>query len=225
MATASAITFLWEGLDRKGSKVSGESQASNETLLKADLRRQGINPTRVKKKPKSLFGDAGKKIVSKDIAVFARQLATMMTAGVPLVQSFEIIGRGHEKPAMQNLVLGIKADIESGTSLAEALEKQPRYFDELFCSLVAAGEQSGALESLLDKIAVYREKTEELKGKVKKALFYPAAVLVVALLSAAFCCCLSCLSLKVFSRALALTFRPLQKWSLAYPTFYNNTGG
>lgn len=180
MATASAITFLWEGLDRKGSKVSGESQASNETLLKADLRRQGINPTRVKKKPKSLFGDGGKKIVSKDIAVFARQLATMMTAGVPLVQSFEIIGRGHEKPAMQNLVLGIKADIESGTSLAEALEKQPRYFDELFCSLVAAGEQSGALESLLDKIAVYKEKTEELKGKVKKALFYPAAVLVVA---------------------------------------------
>ena len=180
MATASSITFLWEGLDRKGSRVRGESQASSEILLKADLRRQGINPTRVKKKPKSLFGGAGKKIIAKDIAVFARQLATMMTAGVPLVQSFEIIGRGHEKPAMQNLVLGIKADIESGTSLAEALEKQPKYFDDLFCSLVGAGEQSGALETLLDKIAIYKEKTEELKAKVKKALFYPTAVLVVA---------------------------------------------
>ena len=180
MATAGAITFLWEGLDRKGSRIRGESQASSENLLKADLRRQGINPTRVKKKPKSLFGSGGKKIVSKDIAIFARQLATMMSAGVPLVQSFEIIGRGHEKPAMQNLVLGIKADVESGTSLAEALEKQPRYFDDLFCNLVGAGEQSGALETLLDKIAIYREKTEELKGKVKKAMFYPAAVLVVA---------------------------------------------
>ena len=182
MATASTqpITFLWEGMDRKGSKVKGESQAASEILLKADLRRQGINPTKVKKKPKALFGGGGKKIVTKDIAVFARQLATMMAAGVPLVQSFEIIGRGHEKPAMQDLIMGIKSDVESGTSLAEALEKQPKYFDDLFCNLVAAGEQSGALEALLDKIATYKEKTEELKAKVKKALFYPIAVLVVA---------------------------------------------
>ena len=179
-STPSTVTFLWEGLDRKGSKVKGESQANSEILLKADLRRQGINPTKVKKKPKALFGGNGKKIVPKDIAVFARQLATMMTAGVPLVQSFEIIGRGHEKPQMQDLVLGIKSDVEGGTSLADALEKKPKYFDDLFCNLVAAGEQSGALEALLDKIATYKEKTEELKAKVKKALFYPIAVLVVA---------------------------------------------
>ena len=180
MATANAITFLWEGMDRKGSRIKGESQAASEILLKADLRRQGINPLKVKKKPKPLFGSAGKAIVPRDIAIFARQLATMMTAGVPLVQSFEIIGRGHDKPAMQDLVLGIKADIEAGTSLAEALEKQPKWFDDLFVSLVGAGEQSGALEALLDKIATYKEKTEELKAKVKKALFYPIAVLVVA---------------------------------------------
>jgi type IV pilus assembly protein PilC len=180
MAATDAITFLWEGLDRKGSKVKGESQASSEILLKADLRRQGINPLKVKKKPRSLFGGSGKKITPKDIAIFARQLATMMTAGVPLVQSFEIIGRGHENPNMQELVLSIKSDVEGGTSLADALEKKPKYFDALFCSLVGAGEQSGALESLLDKVATYKEKTEELKAKVKKALFYPTAVLVVA---------------------------------------------
>lgn len=181
MATAnSQITFNWEGLDRKGSKIKGEAQASSEILLKADLRRQGINPTRVKKKTKPLLGGSGKKIIPKDIAVFARQLATMMTAGVPLVQSFEIIGRGHDKPQMQDLILGIKNDVEGGTSLADALEKQPKYFDPLFCNLVGAGEQSGALETLLGKVATYKEKTEELKGKVKKALFYPTAVLVVA---------------------------------------------
>ena len=182
MATAStnAITFLWQGVDRKGSAVKGESQAASEILLKADLRRQGINPTKVKKKPKDLFGGNGKKIIPKDIAIFARQLATMMAAGVPLVQSFEIIGRGHDKPQMQDLVLGIKTDVEGGTSLADALEKKPKYFDALFCNLVGAGEQSGALEALLDKIATYKEKTEELKAKVKKALFYPIAVLVVA---------------------------------------------
>lgn len=180
MATINAITFLWEGMDRKGSKVKGESQAASEILLKADLRRQGINPLKVKKKPKPLFGGNGKKIIPRDIAIFARQLATMMTAGVPLVQSFEIIGKGHEKPAMQDLVLNIKSDVEGGTNLADALAKQPKHFDDLFVSLVGAGEQSGALETLLDKIATYKEKTEELKAKVKKALFYPTAVLVVA---------------------------------------------
>lgn len=182
MATATAAqatVFVWEGVDRKGTRVKGEAQASNEILLKADLRRQGINPLKVKKKPKPIFGK-GKKIIAKDIAVFSRQLATMMTAGVPLVQAFEIIGRGHEKPAMQDLIMAIKNDVESGTALSHSLEKHPKYFDDLFCNLVDAGEQSGALETLLDKIATYKEKTEELKGKVKKALFYPTAVLVVA---------------------------------------------
>ena len=185
MAQADSITFLWEGMDRKGSRVKGESQASSEILLKADLRRQGINPLKVKKKAKPLFGGKGPKIVSKDIAIFARQLATMMTAGVPLVQAFEIIGRSHEKPLMQDLVLSIKADVEGGTNLADSLEKQPKYFDDLFVNLVGAGEQSGTLETLLDKIAIYKEKTEELKGKVKKALFYPAAVLVIAFIVSA----------------------------------------
>ncbi len=187
MATASApdaILFLWEGVDRKGTRIKGEAQATNEILLKADLRRQGINPLKVKKKSKPLFG-GGKKIVSKDISIFARQLATMLNAGVPLVQSFEIIGRGHEKPSMQELVLAIKNDVESGTALADALSKHPKYFDSLFTNLVNAGEQSGALETLLDKIAMYKEKTEELKSKVKKALFYPTAVLVVAFIVSA----------------------------------------
>jgi len=176
--TTDAVTFKWEGVNRKGTRVKGESQATNEILLKAELRRQGINPLKVKKKPKSLFGQ-GKKITPGDIAVFARQLATMMTAGVPLVQAFEIIGRGHENPNMQDLILSIKGDVESGTSLADSLGKHPKYFDELFTNLVNAGEQSGALEALLDKIAVYKEKTEELKSKVKKALFYPTAVVIV----------------------------------------------
>ncbi len=178
-ATSDEITFVYEGVDRKGTRVKGEAQASNEILLKADLRRQGINPLKVKKKSKPLL-TSGKKIVPKDIAIFARQLATMMTAGVPLVQAFEIIGKGHEKPTMQDLIMNIKNDVESGTALADALAKHPKYFDNLFTNLVNAGEQSGALETLLDKIATYKEKTEELKGKVKKALFYPTAVLVVA---------------------------------------------
>lgn len=180
MATmASPITFVWEGKDRKGAQVKGEAQATNEDSLRADLRRRGINPLKVKKKPKSLL-KLKKKINAKDIAIFSRQLATMMSAGVPLVQAFEIIGRGHEKPAMQQLVLGIKAGVESGTNLANTLRKHPAYFDDLFVNLVHAGEQSGTLETLLDKIAIYKEKTEALKGKIKKALFYPAAVIVVA---------------------------------------------
>jgi type IV pilus assembly protein PilC len=177
--TANPITFTWEGIDKKGSRLKGEAQANNETLLKADLRRQGINPLKVRKKPKPLFGGS-KKITGKDISVFARQLATMMAAGVPLVQAFDIIGKGHEHPAMQELIMGIKADVESGTSLSDSLRKRPEYFDDLFSNLVGAGEQSGALELLLDKIATYKEKTEALKGKIKKALFYPTAVIVVA---------------------------------------------
>lgn len=181
MATqaTTVTTFVWEGMDRKGGRVKGESQAQSETLLKADLRRQGINPLKVKKKPKPLFSHK-KKIIAKDIAVFARQLATMMAAGVPLVQAFDIIGRGHENPSMQDLVLKVKGDVESGTSLSDALGKHPLHFDDLFCNLVGAGEQSGALETLLDKIATYKEKTESLKSKIKKALFYPTAVVVVA---------------------------------------------
>jgi type IV pilus assembly protein PilC len=172
--------FTWEGTDRKGKKLKGESRASNPSMVKAELRRQGINPLKVRKKSALFSASKKKKIIPKDIAVFTRQLATMMSAGVPLVQSFEIIGRGHENPSMQQLVLAIKNDVESGSTLANALAKQPLYFDELVCNLVAAGEHAGILETLLDKIAVYKEKTEALKSKIKKALFYPAAVVVVA---------------------------------------------
>ncbi len=173
------IVFIWEGLDKKGSRVKGEVVATSEILAKADLRRQGMNPLRVRKKPKPLFG-AKKKIIPKDIAIFLRQMATMMQAGVPLVQAFEIVGRGHENPAMQELILKIKSDVESGTTFSAALAEHPRYFDDLVVNLVGAGEQAGALENLLDKVATYKEKTESLKAKIKKALFYPTAVIVVA---------------------------------------------
>jgi type IV pilus assembly protein PilC len=172
--------FTWEGTDRKGKKIKGESRAANPSMVKADLRRQGINPLKVRKKSALFSSTKKKKIIPKDIAVFSRQLATMMSAGVPLVQSFEIIGRGHENPSMQQLILAIKGDIESGTTLANALGRHPLYFDELVCNLVAAGEQAGILETLLDKIATYKEKTEALKSKIKKALFYPTAVVIVA---------------------------------------------
>lgn len=172
--------FTWEGTDRKGKKVRGESRASNASMIKADLRRQGINPSKVRKKSTLFSGSTKKKIIPKDIAVFTRQLATMMSAGVPLVQSFEIIGRGHENPAMQEMIMAIKGSVESGSTLADSLRKHPLYFDELVCNLVHAGEQAGILETLLDKIATYKEKTEALKSKIKKALFYPTAVIVVA---------------------------------------------
>ncbi len=178
-ATAEKVEFLYEGTNRGGAKVKGEIYAISDTLAKSELRKQGINPLRVKKKPKPLFGGAAK-ITAADIAIFARQMATMMQAGVPLVQSFEIIGHGNDNPAMQKLILGIKTEVEGGVALAEALAKQPLYFDQLFVNLVHAGEQSGALEAMLDKLATYKEKTEALKAKVKKALFYPIAVLVVA---------------------------------------------
>ncbi len=176
-------TFLWEGTDRSGKRTGGETRGASASLVKASLRKQGINPTKVRKKAKPLFGGSaakGKKITPKDIAIFARQMATMMSSGVPLVQSFEIIGRGHENPSMQELVLAIKSDVEGGVNLAESLRKHPKYFDALTCNLVHAGEQAGILETLLDKIATYKEKTEAIKSKVKKALFYPTAVLVVA---------------------------------------------
>ena len=175
-------TFTYEGKDRQGKKVAGETAGVNITLAKASLRRQGINPTKVRKKSVSAFSGLkrGKKIAPKDIAIFARQMATMMDSGVPLVQSFEIIGRGHENPRMQQLLLSIKADIESGSNLSDALGKHPYQFDDLFCNLVSAGEHAGILDTILDKIAIYKEKTEAIKAKVKKALMYPAAVLIVA---------------------------------------------
>src|SRR5271168_4332614 len=172
--------FLWEGKDKRGNKVRGKSLAANEAALRADLRRQGVAATRVKT-PRAAFRSGGR-VLPIDIAVFARQLATMMSAGIPMVQAFEIIGNGHEKPAMQKLVLDIKGTIEGGSTLHESLAKHPLYFDDLFVNLVEAGEQAGALETLLDKIATYKEKTEALKKKIKKAMFYPAAVLIVAVI-------------------------------------------
>ena len=174
------VPFAWEGKDKRGNRVKGKSLAPDETVLRSELRRQGIAPSRIKKQT-SAPGRGGK-VKAEDIAVFSRQLATMLAAGIPLVQAFEIVGNGNDKPAMQKLILDIKADVEGGTSLHEALGKHPLHFDDLFVNLVEAGEQAGALESLLDKIATYKEKTEALKSKVKKALFYPTAVLVVAII-------------------------------------------
>jgi type IV pilus assembly protein PilC len=174
------VAFQWEGMDKKGQRIKGRSVAQNEQALKSELRRQGVVATHIKKQSQAF--KAGGKVKAEDIAIFSRQLATMLGAGIPLVQAFEIIGSGHEKPSMQKLVLDIKSDIEGGTSLHEALGKQPLYFDDLFVNLVEAGEQAGALEGLLDKIATYKEKSEAVKKKVKKALFYPAAVLVVAVI-------------------------------------------
>ncbi len=179
---AKASIYLWEGNDKKGKHIKGETRASSTATVRAELRRQGINPLKVKKKPTSLFSNRKKKISTGDIAVFARQLATMMTAGVPMVQAFDIVARGNENPSMQDLLLSIKADVEGGTALAEALKKHPLYFDDLFCNLVQAGEAAGVLETLLDKIATYKEKTESIKAKIKKAMFYPSAVLIVAVL-------------------------------------------
>jgi len=172
--------FLWEGKDRKGNRIKGRGLAKSEMEMRADLRRQGIAATRVKKESK-LFKSEGK-VTAEDIAIFARQLATMLTAGIPMVQAFEIIGVGHDKPAMQKLVLSIKSDIETGNALNQALAKHPLYFDDLFVNLVEAGEHAGALETVLEKIATYKEKTEALKKKIKKALYYPAAVLAVAVI-------------------------------------------
>ncbi|HEX4051316.1 MAG TPA: type II secretion system F family protein [Steroidobacteraceae bacterium] len=174
------VAFQWEGMDKKGQRIKGRSVAANEQALKAELRRQGVAATRIKKQAAARTG--GGKVKAEDIAIFSRQLATMLAAGIPMVQAFEIIGAGHDKPAMQKLVLSVKADVEGGTNLHEALARHPLHFDDLFVNLVQAGEQAGALETLLDKIAAYKEKSEGIKKKVKKALFYPAAVLVVAVI-------------------------------------------
>ncbi|WP_330115005.1 type II secretion system F family protein [Pseudomonas sp. JS3066] len=174
-------TFAWEGTDKKGSKIRGEISGQNPALVKAQLRKQGINPTKVRKKSASLLS-AGKKIKPMDIALFTRQMATMMKAGVPLMQSFDIIGEGFEKPAMRKLVEEVKQEVAAGNSLANSLRKKPDYFDDLYCNLVDSGEQAGALETLLDRIATYKEKTEALKAKIKKAMNYPIAVIVVAII-------------------------------------------
>lgn len=174
------IEFNWDGFDRQNKKTKGTIMAKSEVIARTELRRMGIRVVGIKRKAKPLFGAKVQKITTGDIAVFARQLATMLGAGVPLVQSFDIIGRGHDNPSMAELLLAIKVDIEGGDTMAQALAKRPIYFDDLFCNLVAAGEHAGVLETLLDKIATYKEKTESIKKKVKKALTYPVAVLVVA---------------------------------------------
>ncbi|HET9122857.1 MAG TPA: type II secretion system F family protein [Acidiferrobacteraceae bacterium] len=171
--------FLWEGVDRKGRKVSGEISAAGLALVNAMLRRQGINPTKVRKRPKALFSSK-KKITPKDVAIFTRQLSTMIAAGIPVVQAFDIVGKGHDNPSMRELLASIRGDIETGTTMTQALGKHPLYFDELYCNLVGAGEQAGILDTLLEKIATYKEKTEAIKGKIKSALFYPTAIIVVA---------------------------------------------
>lgn len=181
VGTSQHDVFVWSGVDRKGNKIKGELSASNIAVAKAELRKQGVNAKTVKKKPKPLFSSAAR-ITPLDIAIFSRQLATMMKAGVPLVQSFDIVAEGLENMTMKDLVISIKTDIESGNSLAGSMRKHPVYFDDLFCSLVESGEQSGALETMLDRIATYKEKTEALKAKIKKAVKYPIAVVVVAII-------------------------------------------
>ncbi|SOB78452.1 type IV pilus assembly protein PilC [Marinobacter sp. LV10R510-11A] len=174
-------SYIWEGKDRKGNKSKGELSGSSLALAKAQLRKQGIIPNKVKKKAKPLFGGS-KKITPFDIAMLTRQLATMMKAGVPLVQSFDIVTDGLENKGLQELVMSVRNDIASGTSFAGALRKHPRHFDDLYCNLVDSGEKAGALEKMLDRIATYLEKTEILKKKVKKAMTYPAAIIVVAVI-------------------------------------------
>lgn len=170
------IVFVWEGKDKQGKIVKGEMRAQGESVVSASLRRQGILVTKVKKRSFS----SGKKVTDKDITLFTRQLATMMKAGVPLLQSFEIVAKGHANPSVAKLLLDIRGDVETGTSLNQAFRKYPLYFDALFCNLVGAGEQAGILEDLLTRLALYKEKTLAIKAKIKSALFYPISILVVA---------------------------------------------
>lgn len=171
------IIFLWEGTDKKGKRIKGEIKASGEAFASTTLRRQGINVIKIKKQ--SRFKSGGK-VTEKDVTLFTRQLATMMKAGVPLLQSFDIVGKGHSNPAVQKLLGDIKADVETGSSLSQAFRKFPLHFDALFCNLIGAGEQAGILDSLLDRLATYKEKILAIKGKIKSALFYPIAIIVVA---------------------------------------------
>jgi type IV pilus assembly protein PilC len=177
---AQSAVFVWEGTDKQGRKTKGEITSANPNIAKAELRKQGINATRVRKKAEMSLFKMGGSIAPADIALFTRQMATMMRAGVPLVQSFEIVADGVDKPKLKDLILAIRTDVAGGNTFASAIRKHPLYFDDLFCNLVDAGEQSGALETMLDRIASYKEKTESLKAKVRKAMTYPIAVLVVA---------------------------------------------
>jgi len=181
MATATSEVFVYKGVDKKGNKVSGEVTSASSALAKAQLIKQGIRAKQVRKKPKPLLGGGKKKIKPMDIALFTRQMATMMKAGVPLVQSFDIVAGGAENKSLAELVRGIREDVAAGGGFAASLRKRPKYFDDLFCNLVESGEQSGALETMLDRIATYKEKTEQLKAKIKKAMTYPIAVIVVAI--------------------------------------------
>ncbi|WP_291142959.1 type II secretion system F family protein [Dokdonella sp.] len=178
-------TFVWTGLDKRGQRMKGEFTTKNASLVKAELRRQGINPQSVKAKAKPLFGKAGKSIKPRDISIFSRQLATMMAAGVPMVQGFEIVAGGQSNPRVKDMLVDIKTDIEGGSALNEALGKYPIQFDELYRNLVRAGESAGVLDTVLDTIATYKENIEAIKGKIKKAMFYPAMVLGVAVLVSA----------------------------------------
>lgn len=177
--------FVWEGTDKRGVKMKGEQPAKSANLLRAELRRMGILPSVVKPKPKPLFGQSGKAVGAKDISFFSRQMATMMKSGVPIVSALEIIGSGHKNPRMKKMVDSIRADIEGGSSLHEAISKHPVQFDELYRNLVRAGEGAGVLETVLDTVATYKENIEALKGKIKKALFYPAMVIAVAIIVSA----------------------------------------
>ena len=173
--------YVWQGRDKSGTKSGGEIMGNSQALVKAQLRKQGVNPTKVKKKSKDLFGPRKQAIKPGDIAVFTRQLATMLKAGIPLVQSFEIVGESLENPSMKDLVMQIRDDVSAGNNFADCIRKHPRYFDDLFCNLVDSGEASGALETMLERLATYKEKSEALKAKIKKAMNYPLAVVGVAL--------------------------------------------
>ena len=174
--------FVWVGTDKRGKKMKGEQLAKNANLLRADLRRQGINPSVVKPKPKSIFGNSGSRITAREIAIFSRQIATMMQAGIPMVSAFEIISGGQKNPRMKTMLTDIRSSIEGGSSLHEAIGKHPVQFDELYRNLVKAGEGAGVLDTVLDTVATYKERTESIKGKIRKALYYPAAVIAVAIL-------------------------------------------
>jgi type IV pilus assembly protein PilC len=181
-ATAQPTVFLWQGRDKRGVKLKGQQIAASPNLVRAELRRQGINPITVKKKGKPLFGGAGSRIAPKDVAVFSRQLATMLKSGVPLVTSFQIISGGLKNPRMRTVVDKIRAEVEAGGTLHEALAEYPVQFDELYINLVKAGESAGVLDTILDNVATHKERIESIKGKIKKALYYPAAVIAVAII-------------------------------------------
>lgn len=181
-AKTKADMYIWSGTNRKGEKISGEQESTSVTLLKADLRRQGITVKKIKKKPKSLIP---KRIKNTEITAFSRQMATMLVAGIPLIQSLDLISKGHANPEMQKMVQGLKSSIENGSSIQEALETYPKHFNSLYRNLIGAGERSGSLDIMFDRVASYKEKTDSLLGKIKKAMYYPAAIVLVALVVSA----------------------------------------